>query len=383
MASETGQERTEQATPKKLRESREKGQVPRSKELNTMAMLVAAGSGFLIIGESALSELSNVLKQGLSIRHAHELNATDVVEVFGATAINGLLVVAPIFGLLVAVALLTPIGIGGWSFSWKAISFKIEKLNPIKGLARVFSWNGIMELMKVLAKFGLVASVSGMIIWSVIDEILNLGNESVEAALTHVASLCGWTFISCSSVLIIVAAIDVPFQVFQHKKQLKMTKQEVKDENKETDGRPEVKGRIRSLQQEMSRQRMMEAVPDADVVITNPTHYAVALRYDEFSNQAPIVVAKGADLIALQIRTAAKNNNVAIVEAPPLARALYASTEIDQEIPAGLYLAIATILTYVYQLKVAALNGEFPPDVPEDYPIPDELKDVLNPDEPH
>jgi len=381
MSSESGQEKTEQPTPKKLRESREKGQVPRSKELNSMTMLVAAGTGFLIMGESVLNQLSTVLKNGLSIKNVQQLEATDVIETLGATISDGLLIVSPLFALLVAVALLTPIGIGGWSFSWKAISFKIDKLDPIKGLGRVFSWNGIMELLKVLAKFGLVAGVSGMIIWSVIDELLSLGNESLEAALTHVASLCGWTFIACSSALIVIAAIDVPFQLFQHNKKLKMTKQEVKDENKETDGRPEVKGRIRSLQQEMSRRRMMEAVPDADVVITNPTHYAVALRYDESRNQAPVVVAKGADIIAFEIRSVAKNNDVAIVEAPPLARALFASTEIDQEIPAGLYMAIATILTYVYQLKVAALNGEIPPDAPEDYPIPDELKDVLRPDD--
>jgi len=187
--------------------------------------------------------------------------------------------------------------------------------------------------------------------------------------------------LACSSALILVALIDVPFQLWQHTKQLKMTKQEIKDESKETDGRPEVKQRIRALQQEMSQRRMMEAVPDADVIITNPTHYAVALRYDQFNNKAPVVVAKGADLIAANIRSIAEHNNVAIVSAPPLARAIFASTEIDQEIPGGLYVAVATILTYVYQLRTAQASGGFPPDTPDDLPIPDELKDVLKNDD--
>ncbi|HHJ36054.1 MAG TPA: flagellar biosynthesis protein FlhB, partial [Gammaproteobacteria bacterium] len=268
-----------------------------------------------------------------------------------------------------------------WSFSMKSVSFKFEKIDPIKGIGRIFALKGLVELVKVLAKFLLVSSVSGLIIWSLIDELIALGEEPMQAALAHVARLCGWSFMASSSVLIIIAAFDAPFQLWQHNKQLKMTKQEVKDESKETDGRPEVKGRIRALQQELSKRRMMDAVPDADVIITNPTHYAVALKYDQADTRAPIVVAKGADLIALQIRTIADQNQVTIVSAPPLARALFASTELDQEIPAGLYVAVATILTYVYQLKVSVLSGAIPPDSPSDLPIPEELRDVLKPDD--
>ena len=276
---------------------------------------------------------------------------------------------------------MTPIGLGGWSFSLKAVSFKWEKLDPIKGLGRVFALKGLMELSKVLAKFALIAGISAGILWSLIDELLGLGSEPVATAIIHVAKLCGWSFLACSSGLIIIALIDAPFQLWQHNKQLKMTKQEIKDENKETDGRPEVKGRIRALQQELSQRRMMEAVPTADVIITNPTHYAVALSYDQFNMKAPVVVAKGADLIAANIRAVAEQHNVAIVSAPPLARALYASTEIDQEIPGGLYVAVATILTYVYQLKTTYTSGGIAPDVPGDLPIPDELSDVLREDE--
>ena len=377
MAEQTGQERTEQATAKRLRESREKGQVPRSKELNSMALLMAAGGGFLLMGENILMDLSELLKKGLQIKNIQQIDGSTIVKVLGDTALESLLIVTPLFVLLTVVVIMTPLGLGGWSFSLKAISFKLEKLDPIKGLGRIFALKGLMELVKVLAKFLLVASISAAIIWSLIEELIGLGGEPLHIALAHVAMLCGWSFMASSSVLIIIAAIDVPFQLWQHNKELKMTKQEVKDENKETDGRPEVKGRIRALQYELSKRRMMDAVPNADVIITNPTHYAVALSYDQGNMKAPVVVAKGADLVAMQIRLVADKHQVTIVSAPPLARALFASTELDQEIPGGLYVAVATILSYVFALKVSTLNGELPPQAPDDLPIPDELRDLL------
>lgn len=383
MAEDTGQERNEEPTAKKLRESREKGQVPRSKELNSMMLLMGAGVGFLVMGGSMLGGIRDIMQRGLTIKNAQEIDANGLIEILGETALQSLLVIAPLLLLLVVVVMMTPIGIGGWSFSMKSISPKWEKIDPIKGIGRIFALKGLMELLKVLAKFALVSGVSAIILWSLIDELLGLGDEPLEMAILHVAKLCGWSFIACSSVLIIVALIDVPFQLWQHNKQLKMTKQEIKDENKETDGRPEVKGRIRSLQYEMSQRRMMEAVPTADVIITNPTHYAVALSYDQFGMKAPVVVAKGADLIAANIRNLAEQHDVSIVSAPPLARALYASTEIDEEIPAGLYVAVATILTYVYQLKTYRANGAMRPDVPDDLPIPDDLIDVLRRDGNH
>ena len=376
MAADTGQERTEQATPKRLREAREKGQVPRSKELNSMALLMGAAGGFLLMGETMLLGLQEILTSGLAIEHAQLMDKKNIMEFFGNMLLQSLLIMAPMFLLLTVVVIMTPLGLGGWSFSTKAISFKLEKLDPVKGMGRIFAWRGLMELLKVLAKFALVAVIAGLIIWSLVDELMGLGGEPIGQALAHVAQLCGWSFMASSSVLIIIAAIDVPFQLWQHNRQLKMTKQEVKDEGKETDGRPEVKGRIRSLQKELSQRRMMEAVPEADVVITNPTHYAIALRYDQSSMQAPVVVAKGADLVAARIRLVADQNDVAIVSAPPLARALYASTELNQEIPAGLYIAVANILSYVYQIN-ALQAGDDMPDQPTDLPIPDELIDVL------
>jgi len=381
MAEDTGQERTEQPTEKRLRETREKGQVPRSKGLNSMALLMSAGAAALIFGDSMLAGIRDSMQQSLIIERAGLLTHDAIIARLADSAFASLTSVAPILLILVVAALMTPIGLGGWSFSMKAVSFKLEKINPIKGFGRMFSLRGLMELVKVLGKFALVATISAGIIWSLMGDLLGLGNEPLEQALTHVASLCGWTFLACSCGLIVIASIDAPFQLWQHTKQLRMTRQEVKDENKETDGRPEVKGKIRAIQQELSRKRMMEQVPTADVVITNPTHYAVALRYDQSSMQAPVVVAKGADLIAAQIRQVADENDVALVEAPPLARALYASTEIDQPIPAGLYVAVATILTYVYQLQAGDNYGIDQPEFPHDLPIPEELRDVLQDDE--
>lgn len=380
MSAENGQEKTEQPTPKRRQDARDKGQVPRSKELNTMAMLMASSGCLLLLGENMVDGLKQIFQQRLAIKHITELGGEGIIRVFGDTLLQSMWVIAPLLLVTFIVAFLTPLGIGGWSFSMKAISPKLEKLDPIKGLGRIFSAKGLMELVKVLAKFSLVAVISTGIILSLIDQLTGLGKEPLQQALSHLANLCGWSFLAYSSVLILIAAIDVPFQLFQHNKQLKMTLQEVKDENKETDGRPEVKSRIRALQQEMSQRRMMDAVPDADVVITNPTHFAVALRYEQGSMAAPVVVAKGADFVAAKIRSVATEHGVTLVEAPPLARALYASTDIDQEIPAGLYVAVANILSYVYQLNAAQQYGYNMPEQPEDLPIPDELANAMQGD---
>ena len=380
MSQETGQEKTEEPTPKRLREAREKGQVARSKELNSMMLLMSAGFGMMLLGGSVLTGLREMMERSLTIHHADLYDNGMLISAFGDMLADSMIMIAPILMLLFVIVLLTPLGIGGWSFSLKAISPKLEKLDPVKGMGRVFSLKGLMELAKVLAKFALVGFVSAIILYSILDQILQLSHEPLAQAMEHVAELCGWTFLACSSALIFVALIDVPFQLWQHKKQLMMTRQEVKDENKETEGNPEMKAKLRQTQHELSRRRMMDAVPEADVVITNPTHYAVALKYDQFNMQAPIVVAKGADLIAAQIREVATENDVAIVEAPPLARALYATTDIDQEIPAGLYIAVATILSYVYQLK-ASLYTDIEPELPEDLEIPEEFSDMLKPDD--
>jgi flagellar biosynthetic protein FlhB len=374
MSQGSGEERTEQPTPKRLREAKEKGQVPRSRELNGTIVLMVSAVGLMMLGSMLVEDLAQIMHDALSIERDRIMDPATLVQQFSAVIGKALWLLSPFMALLVLAAMTGPISMGGFSFSTKAIAFKAEKLNPIKGLGRIFSAKGLMELLKTIAKFMLVAVVSALLLWSLKGELLSLANESLGQALRHAGTLFVWAFLALSSVLILVAAIDVPFQLYQHTKQLKMTLKEIKDESKETEGRPEVKGKIRALQREMSQRRMMEELPSADVVITNPTHYAVALRYDREGNGAPRVIAKGADLIAMRIREIATSHGIAIVSAPPLARALYATTELEQEIPAELYVAVAHILAYVYQLDAARAQGAEEPVSPTDLPVPDEYK---------
>lgn len=369
----SSEERTEQPTPKRLRDAREKGQVPRSRELNTLVVLMASAAGLLLLGKSMTQDFVRIMQRGFSLEREMVMDPAAVTQYLASSIGDGLIMVAPLFGLLLVAAILGPLGLGGWSFSTKAIAFKVEKLNPVKGLGRIFSLKGLMELAKTLAKFLLVAVASAAILWSQVGDLLSLADESVEQALAHAGTICLWAFLIISSVLILVALVDVPFQLWQHNKQLKMTLKEVKDEQKETEGSPETKGRIRAVQREMAQRRMMQEVPTADVVITNPTHYAVALRYEQEGAGAPRVVAKGTDLIALQIRRIAEVNGVPVVAAPPLARALHALTELDQEIPAELYVAVAHILAYVYQLDAASGRNAPPPPASDDLPVPKEF----------
>lgn len=372
---ESGQERTEQATPKRLQEARERGQVPRSRELNTAGLLMVGSGGLLFLGPLMLDHLRGIVSQGLELNREQIFDPTAMLSGFGRALLDMMQIVAPLLAVLFIAALLVPASIGGWSFSTKSLAPSLEKLDPVKGLGRVFGWRGLMELAKALAKFLLVAAVAGALIVYMAPQLFQLGEEPVEAGLSHAGYILGISFIVLSAALIAIAAVDVPFQLWQHAKQLRMTRQEVKDEFKETEGRPEVKGRIRQLQREMAQRRMMEEVPKADVVVTNPTHFAVALRYDR-QMSAPKVVAKGVDLVAANIRGVAERNQVPIFEAPPLARALYHSTDLNREIPAGLYVAVAQVLAYVYQLQTAYSSGEVAPAPPEDLPIPDDLLDL-------
>jgi len=362
---DTSQERTEEPTPKRLEDARKKGQVPRSRELNTMVIMALAAVALMMLGQTMLNDLSELMKSGFQPSREDIFDGRAVLRFFYQAIIDSLWLLLPFFGLMMVAALLTPMSIGGWSFSVEALQPKLEKLNPLKGLKRVFSAKGLMELIKAFAKFTLVALVAIVVIWVKMDEFLQLGGESLDMALSHAADLFTSSFIFITMALIIIAAIDVPFQIWDHTKQMRMTRQEVKDEMKDTEGKPEVRSKIRQLQREMAQARMMEAVPQADVVVTNPSHFAVALKYDPENMRAPLVLAKGADLVAANIRRVATEHEILLVETPPLARALYHSTEIGQEIPAGLYLAVAQILAYVYQLKAVQKNGGEKPSLPE------------------
>ncbi len=365
------QERTEQATPKRQKEAREQGQVPRSRELNTMVLLLAGSIGLFMMGDGLLRQIMALMQRSLTIDRQVLMDVRALPLTLAATVLDALVILAPLLLLLLLAALAAPLMLGGVSFSAKSISFKWSKLDPIKGIGRIFAWRGLMELGKTLAKFTFVAAASALLIWQLLGTLMRLGSEPVVQGLAHIGTLLLWAFLVLSGALILIVLIDVPFQLWEHSRRLKMTRQEVRDEMKETEGQPEVRQRIRSLQREMAQRRMMEEVPKADVIIVNPTRYAVALR---FSHQmsAPRVVAKGSDLVAGRIREIAEQHGVLVFSAPPLARALYFNTDLNQEIPTGLYLAVAQVLAYVYQLRNIQNEGGEPPPLPTELPVPDE-----------
>jgi len=371
---EDGQERSERATPKRQEDARRKGQVPRSRELNTMVITVASAAMLLMSGPGMLDQLAGIMRDGLRLDRSMIFDHAAPAALLAGTVLKGFAVIAPFLLMTVVAAVGASIALGGWSFSLEALAFSPDKLNPVNGFKRMFSVRGLVELAKALVKFLLIGAVAVALLWHLSGQFLGLGHEAPKQALAHAGHLLGWNFLSLSLVLILIAAADVPYQLWEHGRQLRMTKQEVKDEYKDTEGKPEIKSKIRARQQEIATRRMMEEVPKADVVVTNPTHFAVALRYDPDNMRAPKVVAKGADLIAAQIRNVAARHKVTTVSAPPLARALYHSTRIDREIPAGLYLAVAQVLAYVFQLKAARQEGGQTPSPPTDLPVPAEYE---------
>ncbi|MFV2055068.1 MAG: flagellar biosynthesis protein FlhB [Thiohalomonadales bacterium] len=371
----SGQEKTEEPTAKKLLDARQEGQVPRSRELTTLISLLVAGISMLLLGEALIDDLKQILRMHFVFDREFIFNSEGLATHITTAIESALIAVLPLFVVLTIVALLAPAALGGWAFSAKAFQFKPEKLDPIKGSKKILSWNGIVELLKALAKFVLVSTIGYFLLLQKFPEFAALSNIPVQQAIAILGSELIWIFLILSSTLILVSVIDVPFQMWNFNKQQRMTKQEIKDENKESDGNPEMKGKVKSMQREIAQRRMMEDVPTADVVITNPTHFAVALRYDQINNSAPIVVAIGKDLIALQIRRIASANEVPVLEAPVLARSLYYHSDLGKEIPAGLYLAVAQVLAYIYQLKQYQAGGGERPNPLTDIPVPDDLRE--------
>jgi flagellar biosynthetic protein FlhB len=278
---------------------------------------------------------------------------------------------APLFLLLLAAAVLAPSALGGWIFSASSLALRIERLDPVRGLQRMFSLRALVELLKGVAKVVVVGAVAGLLLWGLRHDLAAMAAQPLEPALRHAVVVVGWSGLALSASTLLIAAADVPFQLFDHARKLRMTTQQVRDEMKETEGRPEVKTRIRQLQRQLARSRMMAAVPKADVVITNPTHYAVALRYDVGRAAAPVLLAKGSELVALRIREIAEANGVPVVSSPRLARAIFFSTELEAEIPAGLYLAVAQVLAYVFHLRNHHRGRGAAPVLPEDLPVPE------------
>ena len=350
---EDGQERTESATPKRLEEARRRGHVPRSRELNAAAVTLAAGGALYMLGGKLGVAMSGIMRANLSLTPRQALDEHQLIPALSGSVRIALEALIPIFGLVVLAAVLAPMMLGGWNFSSQALMPDFTRLNPVAGFKRMLSVNGLVELAKSIAKFVVVGFVVVLVLRHDAPELMSLGREPVGSAIGHALSLSGHALIAMSSALLLIAGIDVPYQLYSYAKQMRMSREEIRQEAKESDGSPEVKAQIRRIQQELAQRRMMEDVPKADVVVTNPTHFAVALRYDEKRMRAPVVVAKGADLIAARIREIAAENNVAIFEAPPLARVLHKHVDIGREIPASLYVAVAQVLTYVFQLRAA------------------------------
>ncbi|EPJ51629.1 MAG: flagellar biosynthesis protein [Osedax symbiont Rs2] len=376
MAEDSGQEKTEDPTPKRLKEAREKGDVPRSKELNTMLLLLVAAAAVLLFGAQTITDLGVMMVDNFSLSREEAFDEKYLLINFSSSVVEAIWAVMAFMAVVLVAALVGPISLGGWNFSTQAIAPKGSRMNPFAGLKRMFSLKSLVELAKAIAKFSIVTALALYFLNTVRNDLYDLGKMDVFVAMSESISLIGWAFLIISLSLIIIALADVPYVLYESAEKLKMTLQEVKDEMKNTEGKPEVKGRIRQMQREISQRQMMKDVPQADVVITNPTHYSVALKYEDNHRNAPIIVAKGADFIALKIREVAKENNVPILQSPPLARALYYSCEIGEEVPTGLFKAVAQVLAYVFQLKRHRAQSAEKPNMPKerDIEIPDEFR---------
>lgn len=359
------QERNEKPTAKRLDDARRKGQIPRSRELS-MATVMIAGALLLLVTSPQLGEqVTGLMRMGLSHDQSALRDGQAMIDTFSALALRALVLFAPFLAVCAGMAVLGGIAIGGWMVSAEALAPKLSKLNPVKGLKRVFGLNGLVEVVKAIAKATLIGGVALLFLSWVADDLLALTRRPVETAVAGSMTLVIWMLALCSGALALIALLDAPYQLWNHQRQLKMTRRDIRDELKETEGRPEVKGRIRQLQQEMSRRRMLKDLPTADVIVTNPSHFAVALRYDETRMRAPVVVAKGVEHLAARIREIGREHRIPVFEAPPLARALYWTTEIGHPIPASLYLAVAQVLTYVLQLRRANQGQGHWPDRPQ------------------
>lgn len=371
---DSSQEKTEEATPRKLEKAREEGQIPRSRDLTTSALLLAGTIGLYMFGQSIATRLADILRFNFSFDREVAYDTNMMVLHLAASFYDGLTSLLPLFGVLLVASIVGPIALGGWLMSAKAMAPKMSRMNPAAGLKRMFGFKALVELGKALGKVLVILLLAITLLLSLQHEMLALAYQDVRSGIANSLEISVWAAIALSASTLIIAAIDVPFQIFEHTKKLKMSMQDIKDEHKDTEGKPEVKGRIRQLQREMATNRQMAAVPDADVVITNPTHYSVALKYDPETMNTPILIAKGGDHKALKIREIAKAHDVEIIESPMLARAIFHTTEVDDEVPGGLYVAVAQVLAYVFQLRNFRKGQGEKPQYPGNVTVPYDMR---------
>jgi flagellar biosynthetic protein FlhB len=373
MAEESDQEKTESPSLQRLEKAREEGQVLQSRELGTFVVLMTGGTALWWMASGLGQTMSQIVRGGLQFDPGVARDSSFVMDQLSVQFFDAALALLPFLGMMALATVASPLLLRGWLFSTKALTPNFKRLNPMSGIKRMFSSQGLIELVKALAKAGLLGGVAVWLIWSNLGSIVSLSLESPTNAIQHMGDLIGKVFLLISGAMIFIVVIDLPYQIWSFYNKLKMTKEQLRQENKESEGDPHVKARIRAQQREMSRRRMMSEIPTADVVVTNPTHYAVALKYSEGKMGAPRVVAKGADAVAARIREMAAEHNVPMLEAPPLARALFRHTELGDEIPATLYAAVAEVLAYVFQLRHFRQVGGAYPNAPTDLPVPSEL----------
>ena len=369
------QEKTEEPTAKKLKDAREKGQLARSKELSTMLVLLCSAFALLAIGSLIAKAVYTITQRSFSLSRdetydlKHMFQMMEMAVTQSAGPLIGFMIIAMIGGIYGSVAL------GGFNFTWDSAKPKANRLSPLSGFKRMFGVDALVELLKAIGKVLVIISMASLALFIFEDEALHLDIELYPLNLFHALDIIEWAFLLLCCGMIPIALIDVPYQSHKHHKEMKMTLQEVKDERKNAEGDPQIKSRVRRLQYQTAANRMMQEIPNADVIITNPTHYSIAIKYDQDGHRAPFVVAKGMDELALHIRKIASAHGVSIVESPALARAVYYSTEVNHEVPQALFTAVAQVLAYVYQLKAfKSGKGTRPKPLKKDLPIPEELR---------
>lgn len=375
--SEENDDKTEDPTPQRLEKAREDGQIPRSRELTSLLILLVGVCVIWLGGESLARRLASLLSSGLRFDHSIINDPNLILGQIILLLKEAMLALMPLIVGVVVVALVAPVMLGGLVFSTKSLAFKLDKLNPLPGIKRMFSAQTAAELMKAVMKSLLMGSMAGLFLWLHWPDMMRLISESPMVAMGNALNMVGFCALLVVLAIIPMVGFDVFWQIYSHLKKLRMSRQDIRDEFKQSEGDPHVKGRIRQMQRAAARRRMMADVPKADVIVNNPTHYSVALQYDENKMSAPRVVAKGAGLVALRIRELGEENRVPMLEAPPLARALYRHAEVGQQIPGQLYAAVAEVLAWVWQLKRWRLAGGTPPKKPENLPVPEAL-DFLN-----
>jgi flagellar biosynthetic protein FlhB len=368
-------EKTEDPTGKRLQDARSKGQIARSKELSTTLVLVASSLMLLLFGSFIADALFAIASRMFTLSRDETYDPTHMFSAWGvaitevSTPVISFMLVTMIAGIYGSIAL------GGYNFTWYSAAPRFSKLNPLSGIKRMFGVNGLVELLKAFAKFIVIGAMALFALSLFQDEALHLDQEIYPLNIFHALDMIEWAFFLLTLGMIPIALFDVPYQSYKHNEQMKMTKQQVKDERKNSEGDPQVKGRIRKLQYQAAARRMMQEVPKADVVVTNPTHYSVALKYDEHGLRAPVVIAKGSDELAMHIRKIATAHDVPLIPSPMLTRAIYYTTEVEEEIPHKLFMAVAQVLAYVFQLKkYKAGKAKRPKPLNRNLPIPPDMR---------